>query len=340
MRHANIAFFIPHNGCPHQCSFCDQRSITGQKKQPSANEIEETLRKAADQMGERAHKAEVAFFGGSFTAIEEDYRRALLSAAAPFIRRGIFAGIRISTRPDAVFPNVLEELQEAGVTAIELGAQSMDDEVLLRNRRGHTARDVENASRLIHSFGFSLGLQMMTGLYGSSVQKDRETAWQFIALKPDTVRIYPTVVMRYTKLGDLYRRGIYQPPELEETVSLCAELLRLFESHGIPVIRLGLHDTPQLHQDALAGPLHPALRELCESRNFLEEIKKCIQKDQFPSGKITLWVNPKDISKAIGQKKSNIEALRADGYETEVKGDSSLRLGKFRIEFFFGSEKR
>ena len=122
LKHANIAFFIPHNGCPHQCSFCDQRSITGQKKQPSPEEIGETLRRAADQMGERAHEAEIAFFGGSFTAIEGDYRRALLSAATPFIRRRIFAGIRISTRPDSISSETLEELQEAGVTAIELGA--------------------------------------------------------------------------------------------------------------------------------------------------------------------------------------------------------------------------
>ena len=290
-------------------------------------------------MGERAHKAEVAFFGGSFTAIEGDYRRALLSAAAPFIQKGIFGGIRISTRPDAISPEILEELQEAGVTAIELGAQSMDHNVLLCNQRGHTAKDVENASRLIHSFGFSLGLQMMTGLYGSTPQKDRDTAQQFLRLKPDTVRIYPTVVMRHTKLGDLYQQGLYQPPGLEETIPLCAGLLRLFESYGIPVIRLGLHDTPQLHQDALAGALHPALRELCENWIFLEDIRKRIQEDHVPSGKITLWVCPKEISKAVGQKKSNIEALKQEGYEMAVKGDGSLLPGRFWIESVFGSEK-
>ncbi len=332
MKHANIAFFIPHSGCPHQCSFCDQRSITGQRKQPAPEEVEQTLRQAADQMGDRARGAEVAFFGGSFTAVETNYRRALLSAASPFIRRGVFAGIRISTRPDAISPEILEELQEAGVTAVELGAQSMDDKVLLCNQRGHSSEDVENASRLIRSFGFSLGLQMMTGLYGSTPQKDRETARRFLLLKPDTVRIYPTVVMAHTKLGELYHKGEYQPPGLEETVVLCAELLQLFETHHIPVIRLGLHDTPQLHRDAIAGAIHPALRELCENHIFLENIRRRIRIDHIPLGKMILWVSPREISKAVGQKRSNVEALRRDGYEMTVKGDPFICPGDFWIE--------
>lgn len=332
MKHANIAFFIPHNGCQNQCSFCNQRSIVGQQAQPAPQQITETLLEAAEQMGDRAREAEVAFFGGSFTAIDLQYQEQLLLAAFPFIRKGLFRGIRISTRPDAISPEILQRLKAFGVTAIELGAQSMNDRVLNLNQRGHTARDVENAARLIKEYGFSLGLQMMTGLYGSSLADDWSTARSFVLLRPDTVRIYPTVVMKHTPLAALYESGVYQPLDVTASVELCAQLLQLFERNHIPVIRLGLHDSPQLRRDMLAGGFHPAFRELCESSIFLQRLTQRLNREKVPAGRILVSVFPKELSIAIGQKKSNLLALARNGYSAKVEADPSLAPGQFRVK--------
>lgn len=282
-------------------------------------------------MGDRAHEAEVAFFGGSFTAIDPHYRSQLLAAASPFVKEGVFRGIRISTRPDAISPAILRELKAAGVTSVELGAQSMSDRVLDLNRRGHTSKDVEEAANSIKESGFSLGLQMMTGLYGSTLSDDWSTACSFVALRPDTVRIYPTVVMKHTPLAVLYERGEYQPPDVTASVELCAQLLSLFELHSIPVIRLGLHDSPQLRRDMLAGGFHPAFRELCESSIFLNRLTQYLDQKKVPSGKIIVYVLPKELSVAIGQKKSNLLALKRNGYQARIQANSSLSPGEFRV---------
>ena len=245
----------------------------------------------------------------------------LLEATVPFIDR--FQGIRISTRPDCIDEEVLLLLKKYKVTSIELGAQSMSDAVLTANDRGHTAQDVIDASRLIRSHGFSLGLQMMTGLYKSSDALDRYTARQFAALRPDTVRIYPTIVMRGTRLGELYLRGEYRPQELEEAVALCADLLTLFGENGIKVIRLGLHDSESLKRDRLAGPYHPAFRELCESRIMLDKALFLLREKE--PGEYTLFVSPKSRSKMTGNKKSNLISLQNRGYDISVSEDDSLK---------------
>ncbi|MBQ4257579.1 MAG: radical SAM protein, partial [Clostridia bacterium] len=265
MKHANVSIFVPQIGCPHRCSFCNQYVITGQERIPSEEEIAAAVQTAV-RSGADPENSEIAFFGGSFTAIEPEARRALLEAAYPFVRMGLFRGIRISTRPDAISDEILDELKSFGVTAIELGAQSMEDAVLVKNRRGHTALDTVRASGMIRDAGFSLGLQMMTGLYGQSAQSALETAETLIRLKPDTVRIYPTIIMPDTELAALYERGEYRPQELSEAVDLCARLIDLFRQAGILVIRAGLHDEEGLRERRVAGPYHPAFRELCESR--------------------------------------------------------------------------
>ena len=199
----------------------------------------------------------------------------------------------------------------------------MSDAVLTANDRGHTAQDVIDASRLIRSHGFSLGLQMMTGLYKSSDALDRYTARQFVALRPDTVRIYPTIVMRGTRLGELYLRGEYRSQELEEAVALCADLLTLFEENGVKVIRLGLHDSESLKRDRLAGPYHPAFRELCESRIMLDKALFLLREKE--PGEYTLHVSPKSRSKMTGNKKSNLISLQNRGYDISVSEDDSLK---------------
>ena len=266
-KHGNVALFVPHAGCPHRCSFCDQRAIAGTGDRMTPDKVEAACLQAESRITLPGRQAELAFFGGSFTALPKKEMCALLDAALPFVRRGVFRGIRLSTRPDCVDEGILAALAGRSVTAVELGAQSMDDAVLVQNGRGHTAADVERAAGLIRARGLSLGLQMMTGLPGSTPDTDRETAARLAALRPDTMRIYPTVALRGTPLDGMVRSGAYIPPTLEETVALCAELLLFFEEErDIPVIRLGLHASPDLEQNRVAGPWHPAFRELCEGR--------------------------------------------------------------------------
>lgn len=246
----------------------------------------------------------------------------LLEATVPYIDR--FKGIRISTRPDAIDGEVLALLKRYRVTAIELGAQSMSDEVLAANDRGHTADDVRAAARLIREQGFELGLQMMTGLYGSSDDLDRYTAREFIRLCPDTARIYPTIVMKGTRLGELYEAGLYRPQELEPAAELCAELMRLFDDSGVRVIRVGLHDTPTLRSDMLAGPYHPAFRELCESRMMLARLTDLL--GTLPQGEYRVAVHPRSRSKLTGNRKANLAALRERGYLLNIVEDDSIDL--------------
>ncbi len=289
------------------------------------------MTKAVSDLGDRAKETEIAFFGGSFTAIDRQYMLELLTAAKPFTE--VFKGIRISTRPDCIDDEVLTLLKEYGVTSIELGAQSMDNSVLELNNRGHKAEDVVNASKRIKEFGFSLGLQMMTGLYGSDFDKDIKTAESFIALKPDTVRIYPTVIMKHTDLADFYNSGKFVPYTLDESVELCSRLILMFEREGISIIRLGLHYSDSLVDDSLGDNYHPAFKELCESKIFYNSFIE--RTSNLSSKKFDVFINQRSLSKFLGQKKSNIKKLNALGYELTVNFDNELskyelKLGEVR----------
>ena len=322
MKHSNISIFIPHVGCPHTCSFCDQRTISGARHLPDGNEVTEICRRALVEV-KSPENTEIAFFGGSFTAIPRDYMLELLEAASEFVEEGKFRGIRCSTRPDCIDSEVLGLLKKYGVTAIELGAQSMSDEVLAANERGHSAEDVRNAGRLIKENGFELGLQMMTGLYKSSLETDMQTARELISLGPSTVRIYPVVVLNGTRLAELYRGGVYVPEPFDSMVSLCASLIRLFIESGISVIKCGLHASEFVEQDKVAGYYHPAFRELCESQIYRSVIEKLL--DSCPvSGSVTVLVNSREISKAVGQNRSNISYFRELGTELKIAGDDSV----------------
>lgn len=269
----------------------------------------------------RGRSLEIAFFGGSFTAVAEDYQQTLLEAAWPFVRDGLVQGIRVSTRPDAITERILARLRRYGVTAVELGAQSMSDEVLRRNQRGHTARQVEEASVLVRENGFSLGLQMMVGLDGDSPAETFATAQKLASLFPDTMRIYPTVVLQDTPLAERFLAGTYQPMEMTEAVEICAGLLDFFEQQEISVIRLGLHDSPQLHQGRLAGPWHPAFRELCDSQRFLARVQDFFETEKFPPGSYWMQVPAAWMSRAVGQKRTNIRILAELGYQIRFVPD-------------------
>ncbi|MBQ7688883.1 MAG: radical SAM protein [Clostridia bacterium] len=320
MKHINVALFVPHAGCSHRCIFCDQRAISGQTRPLTAADIVDACETAAKCPHDREN-SEIAFFGGSFTAVDPALMRMCLDTAAPFLQRD-FGGIRISTRPDAVDENTLLLLKQKGVTAIELGAQSMDDGVLAQNERGHTAADTVRAAELIKTFGFSLGLQMMTGLYGSSPQKDRQTALSLCALQPDTMRIYPTVVLEGTRLCELYRAGDYTPPSLEDSVSLCAALLQLVENAGVRVIRLGLHAGAEGTLRFVAGPYHPAFRELCEGEIYRFAIGEQLRK--LPKGQVLVTVAPGDVSKAAGHGRRNTSFFKEQGYLIKIKEQAGV----------------
>lgn len=319
---SNVAIFVAHEGCPQQCSFCNQHIIAGQEQRVSAAQVRCTLEKALENPSHRHNQ--IAFFGGSFTAIERTYMCELLEATVPF--REAFAGIRISTRPDAIDREVLQLLASYGVKAIELGAQSMDDRVLRLNRRGHTAADVERASRLISEEGFELGLQMMTGLYGDTTEKCIESAKKIINLKPDTVRIYPTVVLKGTYLAKLYLEEKYHPLNADDSAELCAKLVPMFENAGIRIIRLGLHSSEDIKRNMLAGGFHDSFGELVKSRLLVEKILA------YPPGDYQVFVNERSISKLKGNKKSNIYLLMERGYNIKIIKDNSLEVDELRIK--------
>ncbi len=330
MRHANISLFVPHMGCPHQCSFCNQKTISGSVKELTPEEVIATLQSALND-GINPENTEIAFFGGSFTAIPREYMISLLDAAKPFIDAGNFCGIRVSTRPDAIDGEILRILKEYGVTSIELGAQSTDEEVLLLNRRGHSRQDIINASELIKEKGFSLGLQMMTGLLGDTDEKSLKTCDDIIAMKPDTVRIYPTITLEGTHLGELYKSGKYSPQTIEEAVNLCGKLLKKFYDNDINVIRLGLHSGGNVEEGYLSGPYHPAFGELCQSAIYLDCALEEIKKSGIEKGNITLLVKSSEISKMTGQKGMNKEKLRVLGYEVTIKGADELEKYEIKV---------
>lgn len=333
MKHINVALFVVHKGCPHMCSFCNQRSISGSQKDITPDDVHSAVKIAVESLSEnQAAGGEIAFFGGSFTMVEREYMLSLLEAAYGYVEKGIFKGIRISTRPDGIDGEICGILKKYGVTAVELGAQSLDDRVLMLNDRGHTAEQVETACRMLKEYGFEVGLQMMTGLYGSEDSDSLETAEKIIDLAPATVRIYPTVVLKGTRLYELMKSGVFTPKGVDETVDLCARLIEMFENAGIKVIRVGLHSGGGVEEGYAGGAYHPALRELCEGRLYYNRALKLLE--NYESGRYILGVNPKEISKMTGQKKENLIRLREKGFECTVKGIEGL--SKYEVEIHKG----
>ena len=313
-----LPVFVPHLGCPHACVFCNQRRISGMERPATAADVKNSIAQAAAFLP-KGGKRQLAFYGGSFTAIPTPEQEALLGAAKEALDRGEIDAIRLSTRPDAIDGAVLERLERCGVETVELGAQSMDDAVLRLSGRGHTAADVEQASGLIKSAGFKLVLQMMTGLPGSSDESDIETARRLIALKPDGVRVYPTVIVRDTALYDMWRAGTYREHTVEDAVRVCAKIVPLFDAAGIPVIRLGLNPTEELSGGAAAGgAYHPALGELVKSRILLEKARALLWGVE-PGSRVTLVVGKGKTSQMAGQHRENLRRLTGEFQLGELK---------------------
>lgn len=329
-----IPVFVPHLGCPNACVFCNQRRISGSQTPATAETVVQSI-KAAQSVLPVGTMAELAFYGGSFTAIPLQEQESLLSAALPFLIRGDLSGVRISTRPDAITQPILEFLKRYHVQTIELGSQSMIDAVLQRSERGHTAQDTVDAARLIRGNGFQLILQMMTGLPGDSPERAIETARRIIALNPDGVRIYPTVIVRDTPLYDQWKAGIYAEHTVEDAVSLCGRLLPMFEEAGIPVIRLGLNPTDALSGgDAVGGAYHPAFGELVHSRILLERARKQLQFLHVPAeSRIVLGVHKRQVSAMVGQHRCNLMALQSEFDLRSVQVcPAEVKIGKILVQ--------
>jgi histone acetyltransferase (RNA polymerase elongator complex component) len=308
-----IPFFIPHSGCPHQCVFCNQKNIAGRTEPIDPTKIPGLITKylSSSTPDKPAH---VAFYGGSFTGLPFEVQKTYLAAVQPFIKDGQIEDIRLSTRPDGITETILALLAEHHVTAIELGVQSMDDAVLNASGRGHTSADTVNAIKLIKARNFKLGLQLMPGLPGDSAERIRQTTDTVIQLKPDFVRIYPCLVIKDTPLEGLYASGGYMPLSLDAAVLLCREALEQFEQAGIEVIRIGLQPTKELERSGtiIAGPYHPAFRQLVESSIVLDNMRSALRNRTERTDTVTFQVNPRDLSTVIGQQRATIELLKKE----------------------------
>lgn len=330
-----IPIFVPHLGCPHDCIFCNQKSISGQKKPITAKDVKDTIEEYLKSFKEEDSYKEVAFFGGSFTGIEPEKQEELLSAAYEYIKNKKIDSIRISTRPDYINKEILKRLKKYKVKTIELGVQSTNNYVLTTAERGHTFEDVKKASKLIRWYGFELGHQMMVGLPDSTKQDELNTAKDLIKLKPKIVRIYPVLVVKNTKLEKEYNNGEYEPLSLVQAVERCKEIVYLFNKNKIKVIRIGLQNTAEIsspddeNSEVVAGPFHPAFRQLVESSIWYDSILDRIKAYNVKVKEVEIIVNPEDINNVIGHKKENLNKL-LDTYDVilKVTGSEKIKQGK------------
>ena len=323
-----IPVFIPQQGCPHQCVFCNQSAITGRK--PTWPSIETLRNEAKKYSGYNKHQkpSVMAFYGGNFLGLPEEKINRLLQLADEFIANGDIRSIRFSTRPDTISEFGLKQLKNFFVREIELGVQSMDNKVLNICRRGHTASDTENAVRLLKKHGYKVGLQLMIGLPGQSAKSAFETAEQTAALSPDFVRIYPSVVLNHSPLAQWYRQGKYQPLLLEEAVFQTKKMYLLFKKCGIPVIRMGLQSSDDLasKEVAIAGPYHPAFGHLVFSEIFMDTICAFYEKNPPSGKKLEIIANPKCISRIRGISNENVQFLKSKFHIDQFKIISDTKL--------------
>ena len=334
-----IPVFVPHLGCPNSCIFCNQKSISGQKKNVTKEDAIKIIDSFLSNIKDVKAEKEIAFFGGSFTAIEEEKQEELLKVAYEYIKAGKVNSIRISTRPDCIDKKVLKRLKKYKVKTIELGVQSANNFILKRANRGHTFEDVKKASKLIRLYGFTLGHQMMVGLPESTRIDEINTAKALIKLKPKIVRIYPVLVIKGTKLEEEVKQEKYEPLTVTQAVETSKELVKLFNKNHIEVIRVGLQNTDEIsdpknkQSEVVAGPYHPAFRQLVETAIWYEKILNKIKKLNSKVKEVEVTINPKDVNNVIGHKRENAIKLK-EIYDVnlKIKQDKKIKQGKNKIK--------
>jgi len=316
MKHYNIPVFIPHLGCPYDCIYCNQRVIASQLEVPDPRQVTQIIERHLDTIPGEA-SVEVAFFGGNFTAVNKQQQEDYLRAVQPFLQQGRVESIRISTRPDCIDETALDLLAHYGVKLIELGVQSMSEKVLQASHRNYGPEDVCNSCHLIKERHFDLGIQLMIGLPGDTYDQDVETTQQVISLRPQVVRIYPTLVIADTALETMWQRGRYIPLALDEAVTICQDMFLLFQKESIRVIRMGLYPGEELRRDGVvkAGPFHSSFGELVEQKIFKKQARAAINLHRAKCGcysAINLYVESRDISKMTGKQKINLTELKQE----------------------------
>lgn len=336
-----VPFFISHQGCHHCCVFCDQRTISGSRGElPSEEEILATIEEW--RASSPKEPVEVAFFGGTFTSLPFEDQERLLLPLQPLLESGVVSSVRVSTRPDAVNEAIIRFLRDRGVTTVELGVQSLDDRVLELSGRGHTAGASRNACCLLADAGMRFGIQLMPGLPGSSREADLASLEEAIASAPSFLRIYPAVVISGTGLERMYLRGEYRPLQLSEAVELCAAMLLKAMRHGVQVIRIGLQATDSISSEGtvVAGPYHPAFRQLVESElcyGILSRLVTGLEK----GANVRVRCTPSRVSDVIGQLRANLARIEdATGITIEkVVPDTGLSPEELVVETAAGERR-
>ncbi len=334
-----IPIFVPHLGCPNDCSFCNQKSISGKSKMPTEEEVRNKIESDLKSFREENAHIEIAFFGGSFTGIDLELQEKYLSIANEYIKSKKVNEIRLSTRPDYISKDILKMLKKYGVKTIELGVQSTNDYILQRCRRGHTFNDVKKASKLIRRYGFRLGHQVMVGLPESTKLDELRCAKDVIKLKPKLVRIYPVLVIKNTRLEQEYKAGEYQPLTVMQAVERCKEMVYLFNKHNVEVIRIGLQNTEEItdpsnkNSEVIAGPYHPAFGQLVDDSIWYDSIVDKIKKINVKVKEVKIKVNFSDMNNVIGHKKENLKKLK-EIYDVDVQvvADNTIKQGKSELE--------
>lgn len=305
-KHINIPIFIPHLGCPNNCVFCNQRSISG-RQSFDVNDVERQIDEVLATLSEDTER-EIAFFGGSFTGIDRELMIHLLEVAKNYIDCGKVSGIRLSTRPDYIDRERLDILSFYGVTAVELGLQSMDEKVLATSKRGHTVKQAEDACALIKEYGFELVGQMMIGLPSSSVETEIYTARRICELGADGARVYPTVVFYNTELCEMAEQGMYTPINEEEALTRTKEALKVFDKYNVPCIRVGLCASENLsdEKEVYGGANHSAVGELAMGEIYFEKICDELGDERVFEGKtLIIYAAKGATSKVVGQNRRN-----------------------------------
>ncbi|MBE6070965.1 MAG: radical SAM protein [Clostridium butyricum] len=335
-----IPIFVPQEGCPHKCVFCNQDRITGLDEQVTKEIVRETIEEYLKTINSTEATVEVSFFGGTFTGIKEEKQKEFLAIAKEYKDKGFINKIRLSTRPDYINAYILDYLKEYSVDIIELGVQSLDEDVLKKAGRGHTVEDVIKASKLIKEYGIVLGHQIMPGLPGDTFDTDIKTVKLSLQMKPDICRIYPSLVIKDTPMETMYKRNIYTPYTLEEAVDISKVMYDMYKSSGVNVIRIGLQPTDSIAEgkDVVSGPFHPAFRELVEGSLIVDKIIE----NSKNNNEFTIEVNPRDLSKLYANKKLYFSKLSAINKKVTVKqsdeilrGNIKLLLDKKKIDIIF-----
>lgn len=332
-----IPVFLPHAGCPHQCAFCNQRTITSIKQKIlSPEKLHTLIDNFLNYKGNHRNSVQIAFFGGNFLGLTTLHIESLLHEAGKFVTAGSVDSLRFSTRPDTINNETLDIIKPFPVSTIELGVQSMDDSVLAISKRGHTSADTKNAVNLLKKRGYEIGLQMMVGLPGDDETKAQLTGRRLVDMSPDFVRIYPTVVLAGSLLAKWYQNGEYAPIPLEQCITLVKNLYLLFRENDIKVIRMGLQASEDLEKgsEILAGPYHSAFGHLVFSRIFLDMATTILESEVSVRDEVCIKVHPRSISKMRGLKNLNIEILKRkfNIKSLSILPDHTLEKDKVKVD--------